>query len=406
MFVRSFLWPFCVCCRFDALRLPHPGGGLVRLICLWSNGAPNAVAKKPKTRRWHSCDCLKAINPPPRWSFCLVEVMAIWQWGTKAKTSQNGQTPWAWQPSSAITDTKAKATRIPLRCRCTTRNPLGSRQSKRLEHRSLSRGCHRFLCGGTWHPRFSPNSKLPTQLSPILLLANRRVPISVSWHTPSCFWTRCNPQRKPRNLLGESPSQEMIELFSSEKQVTKDTPPTFLFHTMEDKGVPPENSIAFYSAMLRNGVPGNCTFSKKANMESAGKIDTRYFRMVARVSALARLSWLRVANQALSRLGFNSLTSRSSRCANSNLTNADNRCRLTSHAPAAIAVLELIGSDADELLAACWHPIKADHNSRSIAFDTATRLPSNPCLRTRSILQRPSIRNMHSTETMRSGNLA
>jgi acetyl esterase/lipase len=59
-----------------------------------------------------------------------------------------------------------------------------------------------------------------------------------------------------RNLLGESPSQEMIALFSSEKQVTKETPPTFLFHTMEDKGVPPENSIAFYSAMLRNGVPG------------------------------------------------------------------------------------------------------------------------------------------------------
>lgn len=66
-----------------------------------------------------------------------------------------------------------------------------------------------------------------------------------------------------RNLLGDSPDPKLVESFSSEKNVSKETPPTFLFHTMEDKGVPPENSIAFYSAMIRNGVPGELHIFEK-----------------------------------------------------------------------------------------------------------------------------------------------
>jgi acetyl esterase/lipase len=66
-----------------------------------------------------------------------------------------------------------------------------------------------------------------------------------------------------RNLLGESPDPKLLESFRNDMQVTKDTPPTFLFHTMEDKGVPPENSIAFYSAMIRNGVPGELHIFEK-----------------------------------------------------------------------------------------------------------------------------------------------
>ncbi len=37
--------------------------------------------------------------------------------------------------------------------------------------------------------------------------------------------------------------------------VTKDTPRAFLFHKSEDRGVPAENSVAYYSALLKNGVP-------------------------------------------------------------------------------------------------------------------------------------------------------
>jgi acetyl esterase/lipase len=58
-----------------------------------------------------------------------------------------------------------------------------------------------------------------------------------------------------KNLLGENPDPELVEHFSNEKQVTERTPPTFLFHTDEDAGVPPENSIAFYEALRKAKVP-------------------------------------------------------------------------------------------------------------------------------------------------------
>lgn len=58
-----------------------------------------------------------------------------------------------------------------------------------------------------------------------------------------------------RNLLGEEAGPELIRNLSNEKQVTAQTPPTFLFHTDEDKGVPPENSVMFYLALRRAGVP-------------------------------------------------------------------------------------------------------------------------------------------------------
>ena len=57
------------------------------------------------------------------------------------------------------------------------------------------------------------------------------------------------------NLLGKDADAELVKSMSSELQVTPETPPTFLWHTNEDSGVPPENSIAFYLAMRRAKVP-------------------------------------------------------------------------------------------------------------------------------------------------------
>lgn len=56
------------------------------------------------------------------------------------------------------------------------------------------------------------------------------------------------------NLLGKDPDPALIELLSNEKHVTADTPPTFLFHTTEDKTVPVENSVYFYLALRKAGV--------------------------------------------------------------------------------------------------------------------------------------------------------
>jgi acetyl esterase/lipase len=58
-----------------------------------------------------------------------------------------------------------------------------------------------------------------------------------------------------KNLLGGNPDPKLADFLSNEKQVTAETPPTFLFHTNDDAGVPAENSVAFYMALRKAGVP-------------------------------------------------------------------------------------------------------------------------------------------------------
>jgi acetyl esterase/lipase len=58
-----------------------------------------------------------------------------------------------------------------------------------------------------------------------------------------------------RNLLGPNPDTKLVDQMSNDRQVTKDTPPTFLFHTDEDKAVPAMNSVLFYAALKKYGVP-------------------------------------------------------------------------------------------------------------------------------------------------------
>jgi acetyl esterase/lipase len=62
-----------------------------------------------------------------------------------------------------------------------------------------------------------------------------------------------------KNLLGEAPSKEMIELYSNDKQVGKDTPPTYLVHAKDDP-VKIENSYLFIKALEKYGVPYATTF--------------------------------------------------------------------------------------------------------------------------------------------------
>jgi acetyl esterase/lipase len=66
-----------------------------------------------------------------------------------------------------------------------------------------------------------------------------------------------------RNLLGTEPDPKLIALLNNDQHVTAETPPTFLFHTQEDASVLPENSLAFYSAMVRHKVPGELHFFQK-----------------------------------------------------------------------------------------------------------------------------------------------
>lgn len=56
------------------------------------------------------------------------------------------------------------------------------------------------------------------------------------------------------NLLGNNPSQDLINFYSNEKRVTAQTPPAFLIHATDDTVVIPENSIDYYLALKKNGV--------------------------------------------------------------------------------------------------------------------------------------------------------
>ncbi len=57
------------------------------------------------------------------------------------------------------------------------------------------------------------------------------------------------------HLLGPEQHPDTMARLSNDRQVTDRTPPTFLFHTDSDRGVPPENSVQFYLALRKAGVP-------------------------------------------------------------------------------------------------------------------------------------------------------
>ncbi|MES2332477.1 MAG: alpha/beta hydrolase [Bacteroidota bacterium] len=57
-----------------------------------------------------------------------------------------------------------------------------------------------------------------------------------------------------KNLLGDNPSQASIDKYSMQLQVTTQTPPSFIVDAINDKTVPPMNSLLFYKALLEKNV--------------------------------------------------------------------------------------------------------------------------------------------------------
>jgi acetyl esterase/lipase len=65
-------------------------------------------------------------------------------------------------------------------------------------------------------------------------------------------WTH---QGSKTNLLGDAPDPQLARSLSSDTQVTAATPPTFIYHTNADTAVPVENSVSYYLALRKAGVP-------------------------------------------------------------------------------------------------------------------------------------------------------
>ena len=113
----------------------------------------------------------------------------------------------------------------------------------------FSAGGHLASTAGTHFERGNPAATDPyerTSSRPDFLILGYPV-ISLT--------TEYTHQGSRRFLLGETPDPALAENLSNDKQVTSETPPTFLVHTDEDKTVPAENSVLFYLALRRAGVP-------------------------------------------------------------------------------------------------------------------------------------------------------
>jgi acetyl esterase/lipase len=91
------------------------------------------------------------------------------------------------------------------------------------------------------------------------------------------------------NLLGKNPDAKLVELYSNEKQVTPQTPPTFLAHAKDDRPVPPENSRMFYDALRANKVK-----SRYLELPSGGHGLNDYRGPMWDAWQVAALEWLAV----------------------------------------------------------------------------------------------------------------
>lgn len=57
-----------------------------------------------------------------------------------------------------------------------------------------------------------------------------------------------------QNLVGNNPSEEIINMYSNELHVTDKTPPTFIVHATDDKTVPIKNSVQLYQALKNHKI--------------------------------------------------------------------------------------------------------------------------------------------------------
>lgn len=64
-------------------------------------------------------------------------------------------------------------------------------------------------------------------------------------------------------LLGDTPDAKLPDALSAELDVTAQTPPAFLFSTSADATVPVENSVLFYQALHKAGVPAELHIFEK-----------------------------------------------------------------------------------------------------------------------------------------------
>lgn len=113
-----------------------------------------------------------------------------------------------------------------------------------------SAGGHLAACAATMY-----DAPLATPLNPDDVDRERARPdLAVLGYPVITFGTHRH-DGSMRNLLGENPPETLRAAMSVETRVTADTPPTFLWHGMDDTAVPVENSLLLLAALRGAGVP-------------------------------------------------------------------------------------------------------------------------------------------------------
>jgi len=113
----------------------------------------------------------------------------------------------------------------------------------------FSAGGHLASTAGTHFDKGDPNSADPIER------IGCRPDFLVLCYPVIAFNEPYTHRGSQENLLGKDADPALVRSLSNEKQVTAETPPTFLFHTDADSGVPSENSVQFYLALRRAHVP-------------------------------------------------------------------------------------------------------------------------------------------------------
>ena len=64
-------------------------------------------------------------------------------------------------------------------------------------------------------------------------------------------------QGSRENLIGNQPDPQLVDYYSNENHVTDESPRAFIALSGDDSAVPPENSLRYYTALLRHKVPAS-----------------------------------------------------------------------------------------------------------------------------------------------------
>jgi acetyl esterase/lipase len=120
---------------------------------------------------------------------------------------------------------------------------------KKIGILGFSAGGHLASTAGTHFDKGDPESKDPIEKE------SSRPDFMILCYAVIAFGEPYTHTGSQQNLIGRNASPELVRSLSNEKQVTSDTPPTFLWSTDEDTAVPAENSVQFYLALRRAKVP-------------------------------------------------------------------------------------------------------------------------------------------------------